>query len=317
MVTKEKFTDMIMEDLHKFMPKEMLNACKIEKTYIRKDNDIVLTGICFNKGANMPSPTFYVDEAYKAFQNGESYDALINALVESAVEHWEMKAPIDIDNMDYDELKDKLVFQVVDVDHNRNRLKEHVSTTVANGLALIYKFEFRSENHIMRVPITKAMAEMFNYDIKTLEHDAIVNMERLYPAKLANPVAVMSEAVTGEKAENFLESEGIVLDDVAYVLTNDREELGASALFYNGMMEKIGNMVGGNYYVIPSSVNELMITPAMNAPAPREMLSTIAKGNAIFTNKETFLSDRLYMYNRGNGLLAQVTVPNRGVKLER
>ena len=110
MITKEKFADMIMEDLHKLMPEEMLNACKIEKTYIRKDNDIVLTGICFNKGANMPSPTFYVDEAYKAFQNGESYDALINALVESAVEHWEMKAPIDIDNMDYDELKDKLIY---------------------------------------------------------------------------------------------------------------------------------------------------------------------------------------------------------------
>ena len=142
-------------------------------------------------------------------------------------------------------------------------------------------------------------------------------MERLHPAKLSDPVALMSEMALGEKAANLLETEEAVLDDIAYVLTTDREQLGASALFYNGMMEKIGNMVGGNYYVIPSSVNEVMITPANNAPTPREMLSTIAKGNAIFTNKESFLSDRLFMYNRGNGLLAQVTVPNRGVKIEK
>ena len=314
MITKDDFAEKIMKDLHKLLPEYMLNACKIEKTYVRKDNDVVLTGICFNKGANMPSPTFYVDEAYEAYKNGESYHALVNALVDSAVQHWDLKPPIDIDNMDYEELKDMLVFQVVDTDHNFNRLKDYVHTMVASNLALIYKFELRGEDYVMRVPITKSMAEAFNYDIKQLERDAMANMERLHPAKLANPVALMSEMLLGEKVVNLLDVDGTVLDDV---LTNDREELGASALFYNGMMEKIGNMVGGNYYVIPSSVNELMITPTMNAPAPREMLSTIAKGNAIFTNKETFLSDRLYMYNRGNGLLAQVTVPNRGVKLER
>ena len=316
MITKEQFTEKVMEELKRLMPQEILDKCELEKVVVTKDNDTKLTGICFNRGEGLPCPTFYVEGAYDAYIKGESYDDLVNALVESAIEHWNMEVPIDINDLNYEKMKDKLVFQIVDSDRNKNRLRELVSSDVASGLALIYRFEIKAPGGVMSIPITKDMADSYGYGLETLDKDARENMQRIYPAILTTPVEAMKEMATGENAINLLESES-EMDDVGYLLKNDNARLGASALFYPDLMEKIGNMVKENYYVLPTSTNEVMIVPATNALPARELMSMLKQGNELFATNETILSDKLYMYDRGNRMLALVSVPNREVEMER
>lgn len=316
MITKEQFAEKVMEDLKKLMPQEILDKCELEKVVVTKDNDTELTGICFNRGEGLPCPTFYVEAAYGAYTNGESYDALVNSLVESAVEHWNMEVPIDVNDLSYEKMKDKLVFQIVDSDRNKKRLRELVSSDVASGLALIYRFEIKAPGGVMSIPITKDMANTYGYDMAVMEVDARENMQRLYPAMLTTLVEAMKEMTTGEQAINFLESKE-EMDDVGYLLKNDNLTLGASALFYPGMMEMVGNMVKENYYVLPTSTNEVMVVPISNAMPARELMSMLKQGNALFTTNETALSDKLFMYDRGTGLLALVSVPNREIEMER
>ena len=316
MITKEQFTEKVMKDLKRLMPQEILDKCEVKKVVVTKDNDTQLTGICFNRGEGLPCPTFYVEAAYEAYIRGESYYSLINGLVESAVEHWNVEVPIDVNDLGYEKMKDKLVFQIVDSDRNKNRLRELVSSDVASGLALIYRFEIKAPGGVMSIPITKDMAASFGYDLAVMDKDARANMQRIYPATLTTPTEEIKEMATGEQAINLLEIEA-EMDDKGYLLKNDSARLGSSALFYPDMMEKIGNKLKENYYVLPTSTNEIMIVPTTNTLPARELMSMLKQGNELFTTNETILSDKLFMYDRGNRLLAQVTVPNREVEMER
>ena len=50
-------------------------------------------------------------------------------------------------------------------------------------------------------------------------------------------------------------------EDIFYVLTNRYRNFGAACLLYEGCLERIGEKLGGEFYVLPSSVHEVIILP--------------------------------------------------------
>lgn len=84
-----------------------------------------------------------------------------------------------------------------------------------------------------------------------------------------------------------------------YVLSTVDAKLGASAIFYEGMMELIAEKLGGDYYVLPSSIHELIIIPASKISAGdqegiRGIIGGVNDSEVASCDK---LSDNLYYYN--------------------
>ena len=79
-------------------------------------------------------------------------------------------------------------------------------------------------------------------------------------------------------------------------ITNRKKLNGASALFYPGVMEHVGEMLKGDYYVIPSSIHEMIAVRAEGTDANvlRRMLK---KGNRELIEEGEWLSDDLYYYD--------------------
>ena len=146
---------------------------------------------------------------------------------------------------------------------------------------------------------------------------AKLNMEKKHPPLLLSPTSMMMKMIEPDCSMNLLEKPDMELDEGLYVLTNDQRIYGSSAIMYDGIQEKLGNMAKGNYYVFPSSTQEVLIVPVKGGPTAREILSVLKEGNENLVSKDEFLSNRLFMYDRGDGLLAEVKVPNREVEMER
>ena len=52
-----------------------------------------------------------------------------------------------------------------------------------------------------------------------------------------------------------------------------------------------------NYYIVPSSVHEVIILPESMAPGKREMEEVVAEMNETQVEAEEILSDKVYYYN--------------------
>ena len=50
-------------------------------------------------------------------------------------------------------------------------------------------------------------------------------------------------------------------DASMYIVTNSDHHRGASAMFYSGAFEKIRAVIGGDFYILPSSIDEVIVLP--------------------------------------------------------
>ena len=80
------------------------------------------------------------------------------------------------------------------------------------------------------------------------------------------------------------------------ILTNSRKTYGACSILYPGMLEQLAERIGGDYYMIPSSVHEFLLVPAEREQDREELKKMIAEVNRTELPPEEVLSDHLYLY---------------------
>ena len=81
-------------------------------------------------------------------------------------------------------------------------------------------------------------------------------------------------------------------------ITTTKQRNGAIAMFYPGVQEKIFEMVGGDYYVAFTSVDDVKIHVA-GSIKPRSVLQNLKQVNKQFNTKEDVLSNKVFKYSGG------------------
>ncbi len=81
------------------------------------------------------------------------------------------------------------------------------------------------------------------------------------------------------------------------LISNSKNFFGAAALFYDGLMEFIAGMIGGSYYVLPSSVNELILLPDDGETDPECLAALVRDVNRTVVRPDEWLSDNVYYYD--------------------
>lgn len=96
------------------------------------------------------------------------------------------------------------------------------------------------------------------------------------------------------------ESKLIAMDSI-WVLTNEAEHLGAACLFGEGVADSIAKELGGDYYILPSSINDMMIVPDTGDVDEENLRETLREANRneeVVAEKDV-LTDTVYKYENG------------------
>ncbi len=141
------------------------------------------------------------------------------------------------------------------------------------------------------VTVRHHMLENYGISEEQLFADAFTNSQRILPGK----VGYLSESV-GEPLTCA------VGNDPFLIVTNSRNVDGASVLFYPGMTEKIAEETGTDYYVLPSSIHEVLIVPDTGID-PGELERLVQEVNRKVVNPAERLSDHVYRYDRERAVL--------------
>lgn len=256
-----------------------------------KNNGKERKGLVLSEEGINISPTIYLEEFYEKYRKGETIEKITNDILRMYDEvrfqnSWEATWI-----QDYEKIKDKIAYKLISRERNLELLKE-VPYLPYLDLAVVFYLVLKLNQHGAATMLVryKNMAD-WGIDVSVLRTQADLNTPAVLPAVFLTMKSVVAE-MTGEELTEENES-----DDM-YVLSNDVRNYGAGSILYPGLLKQIGSRLEENYYVLPSSVHEVIIIPESASPGRDELEIMIQDINNTQVLPEEILSDGPYYYDR-------------------
>ena len=83
-----------------------------------------------------------------------------------------------------------------------------------------------------------------------------------------------------------------------YVLSNQKRVFGAAGLLYDRVLSDAGVRLEDDFYVLPSSVHEVILVPDHVAGSEKELRIMVHEVNHTQVEPEEILSESVYHYDR-------------------
>lgn len=300
----EEFKKEIADNIKDHLPEEYQDS-SVQLNTVHKNNE-TLDAITITSTDSNVSPTIYLNSFYEDYQNGEDMDSIMDKIADIRVEH-EVDKSFDVSRiMDFEQVQDKIAARVVGMEGNDELLAQRPHAEM-DDLAVTYCVMLGEDaNGSMSVPITNQLMETWGVTQEDLHQLAQTNQETLTPSTFKSMNEVMAEmmipqimddmGVDRESAEQMI-SDMIPPDDMMYVLSNEQKVNGAAALLDEKMMDQVAEKVGVDFYILPSSVHEVLIVPAEVGMNLKDLENMVQEVNATQVAPQDRLSDHVYQYD--------------------
>lgn len=311
MKSYSEFMEYIKENVTDYLPERYEDAEIIIRQVV-KNNDMVLDGLMISSPDSHISPTIYLNPLYEQYKEEKDLDGIVSSIADTYIENIEpvvnRKFQAQLEDLgNYEIVKDYIFPKLVNLEKNSIRLQD-APYTQREDLAVTYNIKVAGDSHSMgSVMITNILMEEYGVTPEELHALAMENMERLSPPvcePLENVmVEIAASQLSAQEGISFKEAKEHVREMLPpgeteiYCLSNESKINGAACIISEKVQEMVAEQVGGDYYVLPSSVHELMIVPkslGMNLEELEEMVSNI---NAMCVREDEVLSNHVYQYD--------------------
>ncbi|MBQ7919211.1 MAG: hypothetical protein IJ324_04650 [Lachnospiraceae bacterium] len=270
------------------------DTVEVKVRSVLKNNSVRLWGLIITEDGKNISPTIYLECFYEAYEKGTAIDTIVEAIVDS-YRNVPKELAVNMDFFkDFEKVKDRVAYRLVNLENNKELLAD-VPFIPYLDLAICFYYAFGDtqigEGAIL---IQRSHLEMWHTDEKELFSLAQENTSKLYPFEIMRMRSVMEQILGAQDLE--------ILDEIdpasMYVLTNKKRIQGAATILYPEVLEHIGDKLGKDFYIIPSSVHEVILMPMREEPDRNVLKDMIYEVNRTQLAPEDVLSDSLYFYNR-------------------
>lgn len=203
--------------------------------------------------------------------------------------------------MTKENILENVVLQALSRKRNRQLLKSHPHITLLD-LAGIFRIPVGpyKRNSLSTMLITNQILEKLELSVEELTEAARRNTVQKFGIEFSNAhrmglCSLLRHPWTPEPFETASMSESGL-----YVLSTGIRVNGAALILLPDILEKIGEKAGMDYYLIPSSIHELLIARDDGLVTPKMLKELVYEGNrtdAVIT-AEDVLSDNIYFYSR-------------------
>lgn len=280
------------------------DAC-VQVQEVRKNNNVVLHGLSIlRKGQNV-SPTIYLDSFYEMMEEGTDVECIVKKILEVYVRGLP-RGNVDMEFFkDFASVRDRIVYRLVNREKNRDLLCEipHVEF-LDLAVCFCYSYEHPEIGEGM-ILIHNTHMEMWETSHRELMRLAERNTPRLMPAWLCS----MDQALKGvldEEALLQLKQMQKETGKYMYVLSNDRRCQGAAAILYPGMLARAAQQLGGSFYILPSSIHEVILFRDESQSGGEQLHEMIEDINRNQLREEEVLSDYAYRYDAATGKVMEI-----------
>lgn len=287
-ISYEEFVSQIRCQLYEIIPEDL----NMEVHPILKNNSVHLDSLILFRDSCSCSPSFYLQDYYQQYLHGKEIDELAETIYDHWLKFTDSKQNF-IPDLSFEHCRKFVVYRLVNASQNKDILRETPHIPFFD-LAIVFYYVLNSDiNGIQSLRITTNIMERWGLTTQELLELAQENTPRLFPQHFRS---------MQDYAKQFTNSYGISEIDLPperslYILTNSNGINGAAAWLYPGILEQIGEQLGENYYILPSSTHELLIMWEQLGFTPPELLKIVSHVNQTCVDAEEFLSDNVYYYH--------------------
>ena len=281
MMNFNEFTAYAKEHIGDLLPPEY-RAAEIRLNEVQKMNESY-TGLTVRLNESISAPVVNMDMFYQQYQDERPLEDVMRDMAN--VVQMEPPASIDIEALkDYSNVKDKLFVRLNSMEGNEKVMAESPHRMAADMLMTYHIYiPDRNGGGFMSARITNEMLADYGITAEQLHQDAIASTARIFEPKVQS----MMEALTGVPEE----------EPKMMIVTNMQGSLGAGALFCEGIMDKAAEYMKGNYFVLPSSIHEMLVVPDNGDFDRSELEKMVREANRSVVESSDRLSDHVYHYD--------------------
>lgn len=319
----------------KHMVKEYLGKeVRVEDKTVLKNNGVRLTGIVIMESEYNCVPNIYLNNFYEQFKNGRCLRDIVYEITEYYETHKICKH-INMDSFsDFEQVKNNICFRLINLDRNKELL-EQIPYIPYLDMAIVFYCVVQNEfigngtilvrnEHLEKWQVNTEMLQklaFYNTPVKfkgeiTPMEDVICSMirrrlteeiEKSIQSQLDTNINVtdeMVEPIVREMVHNiYSEAKGPKM----YVLSNSDRNCGAAAILYNSFLADFAKKTNSDYYILPSSIHEMILVPVGEDENEAERLKTMVREvNCTELSAEEILSDSIYFFKRDKGLITRL-----------
>lgn len=272
----------------------------------KKNNGVTLTGITASRPESSGGACIYLNGYYEGYCDGQiTLDWVAEDVYGKLMEHSN-----DLDGMDmrvlwdWEAAKGRIHAKLINREMNRELLKR-VPYREFLDLAVIYyvTVDGLSEGVNGAFTVSDQNMEVWGKDENALYQMAVSNM-RLDGKPVFEDMEKIIRSMMPEEIPDFTFG---IPKFRSYVLTNLKKVFGAVELLDGSTLKGIGDELGGDFIVLPSSLHESIIIPADGSVSYQELADMVTEINRNEVSIVERLSDHVYLYERGEGVLRIAT----------
>ena len=198
-----------------------------------------------------------------------------------------IEAPIQVDLkaiLNYEDVKDKLFIRVSSAEANKEVL-ENAPHQLKEDLAITYHVVVgKDQDGLSSMFIKNDLLEQYGISAEQLHEDAMKSSPHVMIPEVSSIGALIDEMyqknilmLTPDEREMLQETlqESSEMPTF-FVVTNTERIDGAGVIFYPEFMDNMGELLGNDFFILPSSIHEMLVLPD-DGQVDAEMLRDMVK----------------------------------------
>lgn len=295
------------------------SGTKIFTPKIIKHNDVSLTAICLTPADSTIGTNYYLEDLFRQYEAGSTLMEIATNILNhnknnSLLTDTSIIGPFISHLSSYDYIKNHLSIRLLNFNNNRKYLADKVfkpflelNDTFEFALSLCLHIPESTEEHGI-IAVTHQLRKMWS-DVtdEELFETALINTESYCGCKISSMLEVLTN-LTKEadvKESDVLDAiNNISSEPTMFVMTNNISLHGATTILYRTKLKSFANEKECDFYVIPSSIHEIILIPDDGNVDTKEIEKIIAEVNRTAVSKSEFLSNQLLYYSRSDDTIS-------------
>ena len=305
----EEFKVAVVDGIREWLP-EQFKTAHVSIQVITKNNDLKLTGLTIQSVESNIAPTIYLEDFYKKYQEGTEMPEILRLIAEVRVEH-EIEGGFDASQItDFDKCQDKILPRLVGAEWNKDLLEKRPHVIIEDLAVTFYIDLGANEEGSMSVQIHNDLMNSWGVTVETLYELAVKNLSGSKVGTFRTINEVMAEIMLPNLIEEYGDKETaeqmlkmmMPPEDKMFVLSNRSGINGASILLDKQMMQTVIDRVGSDFYILPSSIHEVLVVPADVGMNPADLVAMVVEVNQTTVETSERLSNQIYTYSVDEGI---------------
>lgn len=273
-----------------FLRESLPGGTRLQLIPLEKNNGIIMDGLSVRKEGKRVAPMIYLDSYYREYLDGRSLRGICDQILECC-EDSDFEEHFDVDFFrEPERVRPTVAYRLINYEKNRELLQEIPHLPFLDLAVIFYSLLTDTPVGHATVLIRNSHLELWGKNTSWLYEAAKENTEKLLPKRLVSMEDMIYELSEGKQEAEYA---GVPM----YVLTNSRKSFGAACLLYDGVLGECFRRLEESYYLIPSSVHEVILIPASAVGDSRELCALVQEMNRTQVRSTEVLSDTVYLYS--------------------